>query len=149
MRSDFRNLRLKQLDRALKPFRAARKTRRPLKGWLHAIRQAAGIPASEVAAAIGRSRSLPPQLERAEAQDRITLKSLRNAANALDCDLIYALVPRRGSLRDLIEHRARTQAKRRVLAVEHSMALEDQAAGRVNEAVKGETRRLVGKRGGR
>jgi len=46
----------------------------------------------------------------------------------------------------LIENRARAEAKKRVLGVEHSMALENQAAGRIDETVEEETRRLVRKR---
>jgi predicted DNA-binding mobile mystery protein A len=147
MRDEFRNLRLKQLDRTLKPFRAAAKNPRPQKGWLRAIREAAGISASEVARTLKTSRQLPVQLEKAEAEDRITLKSLRAAANALGCELVYALVPRVTTLHDLVEERARTQAKKNVLGVEHSMALEDQAVGRVDEAVEAETKRLLRKRG--
>jgi predicted DNA-binding mobile mystery protein A len=147
MRDEFRNLRLKQLDRALKPFRAAAKNPRPQKGWLRAIREAAGISASEVARTLKTSRQLPVQLEKAEAEDRITLRSLRAAANALGCELVYALVPRASSLHELVEERARSQAKKQVLGVEHSMALEDQAAGRVDEAVEAETKRLLRKRG--
>jgi predicted DNA-binding mobile mystery protein A len=85
-------------------------------------------------------------METSEAEDRITLKSLRAVANALDCDLVYALVPRADSMQELVENRARAAAKKRVLEVEHSMALEDQAAGRIDEAVEAETRRRVGKR---
>jgi predicted DNA-binding mobile mystery protein A len=95
---------------------------------------------------LGTSRQLPLQLERGEAEDRITLKSLRTVANALDCDLVYALVPRASTLQHLIENRARAEAKDRVLGVEHSMALEDQAAGKIDEAVEAETRRIIGKR---
>jgi len=47
---------------------------------------------------------------------------------------------------ELIESRARTEAKNRVVGVEHSMALENQAVGRIDEAVEAETRRLVRKR---
>jgi predicted DNA-binding mobile mystery protein A len=147
MRKEFRTLRLQQLDRTLKPFRAAAKNPRPQKGWLRAIREAAGISASEVARILKTSRGLPVQLEKAEAEDRITLKSLRAAANALGCDLVYALVPKGETLRELVEERARVQAKRQVLSVEHSMALEDQAVGRVDEAVEAETRRRLRKRG--
>ena len=86
---------------------------------------------------------------KAEAEDRITLKSLRTLANALDCDLVYALVPRAASLEDLMSNRARIQAKKNVLGVEHSMALEDQAVGNVDEAIETETRRIVRKRAGR
>jgi predicted DNA-binding mobile mystery protein A len=147
MRNEFRTLRLQQLDRTLKAFRAAAKNPRPQKGWLRAIREAAGISASEVARILKTSRGLPAQLEKAEAEDRITLKSLRAAANALGCDLVYALVPKEASLRKLVEERARAQAKRQVLSVEHSMALEDQAVGRVEEAVEAETKRRLRKRG--
>src|SRR5271156_63187 len=146
MRTEFRNLRLKQLDRSLEPYRAAGKVSRPTKGWIHAIRQALGVSSGELARRLGTSRQLPLQLEKAEAGDRITLKSLRAAANALDCDLVYALVPKSGSMQNLAETRARVQARKHVLGVEHSMALEDQAVGRGDEAVEAETLRLVRKR---
>jgi predicted DNA-binding mobile mystery protein A len=147
MRNEFRNLRLRQLDRSLGPFRMAAKTPRPQKGWLRAIREATGISGAEVARILKTSRQLPIQLEKAEAEDRITLKSLRAAANALGCELVYGLVPKANSLHDLVEERARSQAKKLVMDVEHSMALEDQAVGRVDEAVETETKRLLRKRG--
>jgi predicted DNA-binding mobile mystery protein A len=146
MRSEFKNLRLKQLDRALEPFQAAREVPRPSKGWIRTIRQVLGVSSGELARRLGTSRQLPLQLEKGEAEDRATLKSLRAAANALDCDLVYALVPRASSMQELIENRARAEAKNRVLGVEHSMALENQAVGRIDEAVEAETRRLVRKR---
>jgi predicted DNA-binding mobile mystery protein A len=146
MRNNFRHLRLKQLDRSLGPYRAAGKILRPPKGWIRAIRQALGVSSGELARRLGTSRQLPLQLERGEAADSITLRSLRGVADALDCDLVYALVPRADSMQELIETRARAEAKKNVLDVEHSMALEDQAAGRIDEAVEAETRRLVRKR---
>lgn len=149
MRGEFRSLRLKQLDRSLEGFRAARSVPRPQKGWIRAIREAIGISAGELGQILGTSRQLPLQLEKAEADDRITLKSLRKIANALDCDLVYALVPKAGTMREQIESRTRNQARRHVLRVEHSMALEDQAVGRIGEAVEAEAHRLAGRRGRR
>jgi predicted DNA-binding mobile mystery protein A len=148
MRSEFRDLRLRQLDRTLEPFQAARKVSRPSKGWIRAIRQALGISSGELARRLGTSRQLPLQLEKGEAEDRITLKSLRAIANALDCDLVYALVPRAASLGELIENRARAEAKQRVLGVEHSMALENQAVGNLDEAIEAEAIRVARKRAG-
>ena len=147
MRSEFKELRLKQLERSLTRYRAARSVARPAKGWIRAVRQALGVSSGELARRLGTSRQLPLQLEKGEAEDRITLKSLRAAGNALDCDLVYALVPRAASMRKLMESRARAEAKKHVMGVEHSMALEDQAAGRIDEAVEAETRRIVRKRG--
>lgn len=149
MRDEFRNLRLNQLDRSLQPYQTASAMPRPAKGWIHTIRQALGVSSGELARRLRTSRQLPLQLEKSEAEDRITLKSLRAVAGALDCDLVYALVPRAGSLRELTENRARAEAQKHVQDVEHSMALEDQAAGRIDEAIEAETRRLLGKRASR
>jgi predicted DNA-binding mobile mystery protein A len=143
LRPAFHQLRLHQLDRSLEPFRAAQTIPRPARGWLRAIREAMGISARELAEAVGTSRQLPLQLEKAEADDSITLKSLRKLAGAMDCDLVYALVPREGSMQASIERRARVEATRRVMAVEHSMALEDQASGGIDEAIEAETRRVL------
>src|ERR1019366_8060068 len=149
MRDDFRNLRLKQLDRTLAPFRPAVSFARPVKGWVRAIREAIGVSSAELARRMGTSRQLSLQQEKAEAEDRITLKSLRTLANALDCDLVYALVPKADSLEGLMNNRARVQAKKNVLGVEHTMALEDQAVGNVEEAIETKTRRIVRRRAGR
>ena len=145
MRNDFRQLRSKQLDRALAPLRSA-KVARPPKGWIRAIREALGLSSAELAERMKANRSLIVQQEKAEADDRITLKSLRAFANALDCDLVYAFVPRAGDLEQLVEARARAAAKTNVLGVEHSMALENQASGNLEEAIEAETERLTGKR---
>jgi len=40
-------------------------------------------------------------MERAEEEARIELGSLRRAAEALDCELIYALTPRKGTLGEM------------------------------------------------
>jgi hypothetical protein len=98
---------------------------------------------------LGSSRQLALQQEKAEAEERITLKNLRTLANALDCDLVYALVPRTKTIQELIENRSRVQAQRNILSVEHSMALEDQAAGNLDQAIEIETQRLLKKRGAR
>jgi predicted DNA-binding mobile mystery protein A len=109
LREGFRNLRLEQLDRGLDL--PVRKLQRPPKGWIRAIRQALGVSSGEMARRLGTSRQLPLQLEKGEGEDRITLKSLRAAANALDCDLVYAFVPRGESFEELCERRARSETE--------------------------------------
>jgi len=145
MRNDFRQLRSKQLDRALAPLRSA-EVPRPPKGWIRAIREALGLSSAEFAKRMKANRSLIVQQEKAEADDRITLKSLRAFANALDCDLVYAFVPRAGSLQGLVNARARATAKTNVLGVEHTMALENQASGNLEQAIDAEAERLTRKR---
>ncbi len=146
VRDDFRQLRLKQLDRALAPFRTLLANPRPPKGWVRAIREAIGVSSGDLAERLGTSRQLALQQEKAESEDRITLKSLRALARALDCDLVYALVPRTDSLQELVDMRSRAKAKANVLGVEHSMALENQASGNLDQAIEAEVLRLAKKR---
>lgn len=84
-------------DRQFDRFESLRGVERPKTGWLRAVREAGGVSAGELGRRLGVSRQLPLQFEHAEAADTITLKSLRTVAAALDCDLVYALVPRNGA----------------------------------------------------
>jgi predicted DNA-binding mobile mystery protein A len=143
MKPEFRILRAKQLERALQPFIDAKETPRPQKGWIRAVREVAGVSVRELAKRLSRSASsgLVPHLEKSESEYRITLGSLRDVADALGCQLVYALVPKTGNVRDLLEQRARTKAEENVRAVEHSMALENQAVGGVEEKIAEQTKK--------
>ncbi|MDA0337488.1 MAG: transcriptional regulator [bacterium] len=72
-------------------------------------------------------------IEQAEAKGTITLNSLEKAAQALDCRLIYALVPKQ-SFADTVERRASSGAKRRLKSASHTMALEAQGADDADES---------------
>ena len=143
MKPEFRMLRLGQLERTLTPFLATKEIPRPHKGWIRAIREATGITVREMAKRLRKAPSVAAHLEGSEAEYRITLGRLREAADALGCQLVYALVPKSGSLQELAEERARTTAAENVRAVEHSMALEDQAVGGVERKIDEETSRLL------
>jgi predicted DNA-binding mobile mystery protein A len=146
MTPEFRRLRSKQLERALQPFLVARELSRPQKGWIRAIREATGVTLREMGQRLGKVPSLALYLEMSEAEYHITLGSLRDAAEALGCELVYALVPKDGTIRELVEQRARAEAGENVRAVEHSMALEDQAVGGVDEKIEEQTKRILARR---
>lgn len=78
---------------------------------------------------LGARLGVKPQslagLEKSEASGTIQLKTLRNAAEALDCTLVYALVPR-SSLEDAAQRRAREIANRELARIGHTMDLEAQ-----------------------
>jgi predicted DNA-binding mobile mystery protein A len=65
-------------------------------------------------------------MERSEAGGSIRLDTLRRAAEALDCRLVYALVPNQ-SLEETVDRRAREVAAEELGRVRNTMALEDQA----------------------
>ncbi|EKD34945.1 MAG: transcriptional regulator, XRE family, partial [uncultured bacterium] len=67
-------------------------------------------------------------LEQDELSGAVTLKTMRQAAEALDCVFVYALVPRT-SLEDTVRAQARKVAGERIQRVSHSMMLEAQSLG--------------------
>ena len=97
----------------------------PPKGWIRAIRDAIGMSGPQLARRLGMTAQGLVSVERSEAQGRIQLNTLRRAAEAMDCVLVYALVPET-SLEQMVEHRARELALQALSRVSHSMALEDQ-----------------------
>jgi predicted DNA-binding mobile mystery protein A len=141
MKENFRQLRAQQIDRMVQPLRSI-KLPRPPKGWIRALREAMDVSSGELAQRLQANRSLASQQEKAEVDDRITLRSLRACADALDCDLVYAFVPRGATIEETLAARARGAASHTVRRVEHSMALEDQASGNVEQAVNAQSRRV-------
>jgi predicted DNA-binding mobile mystery protein A len=100
MRSVKRELAQMQLQRQLWPYRKAGKNRPPSEGWLRAVRQALNLRAEDVARHLKLSRKMVFQLERSEEKKTITLERLESAARAMQCDLVYAVVPWDRSLED-------------------------------------------------
>jgi predicted DNA-binding mobile mystery protein A len=141
MKPQFRQLRLNQLAAILDEFPHPKYTPRPARGWLRAIREALGVSQQKVAAAAKVKRQSLIGFEKAEAGDRITLRNLRRVADAMDCELVYAIMPKSGSIQELAEQRKRSEATKRVLSVERTMALEDQASGGLKELIEEETKR--------
>lgn len=108
-------------------------------GWLQTVREALGMSAPQLARRLGVSRQGLADLERREREGTVTLAALSRAAEALDCDLVYAIVPR-SELGTLIEAQARSRALAEVQQVTHTMRLEAQ------EVPSDETERLVHER---
>ena len=96
-------------------------------GWVRAVRDALGMSTRQLAARMGVAQATVVQLERSEANGTVQLATLRRAADALNCDVVYALVPRDGSLERTVQEQARRRASALVKAVDRSMELEDQA----------------------
>ena len=83
----------------------------PRAGWVREIRTALGLSPSQLAARAGVSRATVQQMERAEAQRRITLASLDKLALAMDCQVALAIVPRGGTLDDVRRRQALAKAE--------------------------------------
>ena len=123
-----KELRLLQVDAVLQDAANHPLPPRPPAGWLRAIREALGMTSTVLAARLEISGSGVRKLEQAEAADAITLGTLRRAAMALDCELQYALVPRR-PLREMRRQKALQLAHQWQQRAGRTMALEAQAVG--------------------
>lgn len=121
----------KNLDKRLAPM-DPHAFARPPRGWIRAIREALGMTTSQLAQRLRIAQPSVVGLEKAEASKAITLESLERVARALDCSLVYALVPRQ-SLETLVQERAREAAQERLRRISHSMTLEDQRVGEEDE----------------
>ncbi len=117
------------LDQQLQPLRKMEPLIRPERGWIRAIREAVGMTTGQFAKRLGVAQPRVAALERAEANDAVTLRTLRQAAEALDCVLVYALVPKT-SLDDMVRDRARIMADRQLARTDQTMRLENQGVSR-------------------
>lgn len=126
MKPGFSELKLRQLDATLSRWRSSELPPRPSSGWIKAIRETLGMTATHLAQRLSVNPSSVTRLEISETEDTISLGTLRRIADALGCDLQYALVPRQ-ALSDTLDARATELARSRMAAVSHTMALEAQS----------------------
>lgn len=131
MKPETRHIIRTALDQQVDAMREARDAiRRPTKGWLKAVRDSIGLTRSKAAVLLGITRQSYTALEEAEASRSITLKSLQRAAEVMDCELVYFLVPKQaagGTFAALAQEH--DPVFRHLKKTEHSMALEGQAVG--------------------
>ena len=108
---------------------------RPQRGWLRTIRESLGMTVSQLARRASLDQTTVTRLESNEAQDALTLKSLKRLSAALDCELVYALVPRTSLKATLIE-RANLLLRHEEQRVEKTMSLENLGGGEVDNSIQ-------------
>jgi predicted DNA-binding mobile mystery protein A len=139
MKAQFKDLKQRQLDAVLTHWRTSALPVRPPSGWIKAIRESLGMPAAYLAKRLGIVQSTVHRFEISEAEDSITLGSLRRVAEALGCELQYALVPKK-TIAQTLDEQAKKVARERMAAIAHSMALEAQSTSK--EALETQTKEM-------
>ena len=97
----------------------------PAEGWIRTVRKALSMSGAQLGRRLGVTRGLVSNTEKAELNGGVTLKSMGQIAQAMDCRFVYAIVPE-NSVADIIRRRAFEKARERVEDVSVQMALEDQ-----------------------
>jgi len=133
-----RKLLIEQLDQKLQPFSESRKVLVPERGWINTIRTALNMTMAQLGTKLNITRQGVKRIEESEANGTITLNSLKDVAMALDLNMVYALVPKNGTIDDLIQKKADKLAQKIVLRTNQNMKLEDQGIGddKIAETIK-------------
>ncbi|MFZ1775426.1 MAG: mobile mystery protein A [Rhizobiaceae bacterium] len=135
MKIEFAHKARQRLDHRLQPLNPVDRFAPPPKGWLRAIREALGMSGAQLGLRLGISPQSIDAMERSEATGTIKLETLRRAAEALDCTLVYALVPNQ-PLETRMQERARALAVRDLNRIAHTMKLEDQGTDGENREAR-------------
>jgi predicted DNA-binding mobile mystery protein A len=113
------------LDRRLVEIGPASRYAAPRLGWIRAVRDALGMSAADLATRMGISGASVRSLEDKEMSGGIRLSSLRRAAEAMDCALVYAFIPNE-SLEQTVRRQAARVLEQQMGRVSQTMALEAQ-----------------------
>ena len=118
----------KLLERKIEQWLPLRSDRKPPSGWLKAIRGSLGISARQLAKRLGSEHASIIQFEKREAQGKVTLETIEKLARAMNCTLVYAVIPNEkfNSLNSIIDEQAKQAARKIVSKVDHTMRLEQQ-----------------------
>lgn len=114
-----------QVEQMLRPWRKLSHGGSPRDGWIRALRDALGMSSSQLAKRMNVSPQMVRKLEKNEVARTITLASLYRVAEALECGVVYAIVPRK-YLEETRRERAFHLANALRNHAAHSMKLENQ-----------------------
>ena len=101
-------------------------------GWVKEIRTALGMTGSQLAKRMKVATPTLKKIEISETKGTITMSTLKRAAEALDCQLVYVLLPKTSSkepLNTMVQRRARRVAEKMVANISQTMGLEKQGIG--------------------
>lgn len=117
---------LEQVSRNLDSFQQAGHTPVPSEGWLRTIRKAINMNLGQLARRLNKKPPSVNDFEKREKEGTITLKSLQEIAQAMDMKFVYAIIPREGTLEEMVDMKAEEKAREIVNRTHTTMALEDQ-----------------------
>ena len=127
-----------QLDNKIIKFHKLDQIVIPPQGWIYSIRQGINMSLRQ----LGNKLSITPQsvkeIEEREKNGTISLKVLKQVAEALNMKFVYGFIPAEQTLEGMIEKRAVELAKSIVERTSVQMELEDQknTKERIEKAIK-------------
>jgi len=140
-----KDLIFKKLNDKLELFQPGAKVVIPSEGWIASIRGAINLSRRQLAKRLSVTSEAIRQLEERESTGSVTLNALRDAANAMDMQLVYAIVPKDKTLEEHVEKQARKLAVKIIMRTHQQMKLEAQevAEEKLKSAIDEATAELV------
>lgn len=130
------------LDRRLVQMGPQSRYAPPRLGWIRAMRDALSMSAAELAGRMGVSGASVRSLEEKEVTGGIRLSSLRRAAEAMDCTLVYAFIPRE-SLEATVRQQAQRVLEEQARRVRQTMVLEAQEGELLPSSTEAQLQQII------
>jgi predicted DNA-binding mobile mystery protein A len=118
--------------------------KRPVRGWIRAIRYAIGMSGRQLAERLGISKNSVSAIEKRERDGSVTIRTMRRVAEAIDCTFFYGFLPN-GSFDEIVRRRAEEVVRERIERINLTMKLEGQElpAGEIRRILRREVVRLT------
>ena len=122
-----------QLNETMKSFESLKAMSAPRKGWIRAIRDTLGMTGVQLAKRLKVNQQRVARIEQDEVLGKVTLNTMQNAAEAMDCVFVYGVVARDG-LEQIVRRQAELVAKKRMARSNQMMRLEKQELSEADKA---------------
>ena len=124
MKNNKQLLLIQQTDKKTQVFKELKSVITPSKGWINTFRKALKMSLRQLGNRLQISPQSVKEIEEREANGTITIKSMRDVANALDMQLVYGFISKHDSLEI-------------VMRTHNTMTLESQenSAERIEQAI--------------
>lgn len=117
-------LRRSQLDRFFEQLKSVN-VKTPKLGWIKEVREALGMSMQDLGSRLDVIKQRVERIEKDEMNGKVTLETMQKAAQAMDCEFIYFLVPK-SSLDQTLKKQALKAAEAISKQVGTTMELESQ-----------------------
>jgi len=141
MNAKYKQISREQNSRLVDQAAASPRPAQPKQGWIKTVRVALAMSGAALSKRLGGHRSTVAYLERSELDGSVTLKKMRQVAEAMNCRFVYAIVPpEENTVENLLSARAEKVARRFIEQTTVQMMLESQQLSA--EAKEKEVQRL-------
>jgi predicted DNA-binding mobile mystery protein A len=128
VRRQLSNMARKTLDQRVEQLKGVNLVA-PNGGWIRAVREALGMTATQFAERADVTRQTAHQYEKNEIDGSIRIDTMRRAAEILECQFLYAFVPKT-SFDEIVREQASKVAVNELARVDQTMLLENQRVDR-------------------